>query len=126
MRKFVFCTVCLTGWLGIFNAFAAQKPTAKATRVEPRIIYEISKPETACKDIVLNDPTLRGHQDGGCTVPEDWIGEADVDCAKKQISFTFGFQKFTVQIANRFKKGTVIFDQILKHESTHVSLYRNA
>ena len=124
MRKFVFCTVCLTGWLGIFNAFAAQKPTVKATRVEPRIIYEISKPETACKDIVLNDPTLRGHQDGGCTVPEDWIGEADVDCAKKQISFTFGFQKFTVQIANRFKKGTVIFDQILKHESTHVSLYR--
>ena len=115
----VFLSVCLCA----FPAFA-KKPTVKVLRVKDQIVYKsVPDGQTNCdKDGSVHLVGIE--KAGGCTSPENFVYKVNVNCDKKEISFSFGYSKYLVEIVNRYKKGTIVFDQILKHESTHVRIYQ--
>ena len=81
--------------------------------IEEKITFRISDPLTRC-----------GIGAAGCTVPVSYIPNIQIDCNTGKIILDFSNFEFEVQIVNRYKKGTAQFDHILKHELTHVALYK--
>ena len=47
-----------------------------------------------------------------------------VDCHSNKITLEFGYIEHHVHISDRFEKGTLEFDNVLKHELTHINLYQ--
>ena len=99
---------------------AFGKPSVEIVMPNPKVTFT-KRPTTDCDD----NPILNGSVAAGCTRPH-FVWEVSVDCASEKITLTVGFSKMEVQIREKYyQMGTLSFDQMIKHELTHVSLYRN-
>lgn len=98
------------------HAAQAKKPTITAKKIQPEIEYKIQDNIRKCGSAI---------NAAGCTAPLDWVGDINVSCFNKHIFLSFGFKKYEILIDKKFgKKGSLEFNHVLKHELTHVGLYK--
>ena len=105
------------------SAFAVE-PTVRALKVPSKIVYEfVPDKQTNC-DKSGSVHMVGAEKAAGCTTTGDFEQYVDVNCTNKTIVFGFGWKKFLVEVVDKYKKGTMSFDQIVKHELTHVRLHQ--
>lgn len=98
---------------GFISKPAFCRPEIKITPVDAQIDFETSKNRTNCSGNAV-----------GCTLCQSCFPDLDVDCGSQKITLDFSRFRFLIQIVDKYQKGTPEFDNIVKHELTHVALYK--
>lgn len=115
----------------IVGCFSAGRAAAAPMRAEitgkPKIRYEIV-PKTECrKDREISKNGGSGYgQVSGCTVPLSLDYDISIDCSRKVLKIKLSLD-FVVQIEQWIRElnDKIEFDSVMKHELTHVALYKN-
>ena len=115
----------------IVGCFSAGRAAAAPMRAEitgkPKIRYEIV-PKTECrKDREKSKNGGSGYgQVSGCTVPLSLDYDISIDCSRKVLKIKLSLD-FVVQIEQWIRElnDKIEFDSVMKHELTHVALYKN-
>ena len=115
----------------IVGCFSAGRAAAAPMRAEitgkPKIRYEIV-PKTECrKDREKSKNGGSGYgQVSGCTVPLSLDYDISIDCSRKMLKIKLSLD-FVVQIEQWIRElnDKIEFDSVMKHELTHVALYKN-
>lgn len=115
----------------IVGCFSAGRAAAAPMRAEitgkPKIRYEIV-PKTECrKDREISKNGGAGYgQVSGCTVPLSLDYDISIDCSRKVLKIKLSLD-FVVQIEQWIRElnDKIEFDSVMKHELTHVALYKN-
>lgn len=95
----------------------AARPTLEIARNPPEVEQKltiVSVPLTQC-----------GAAASGCTIPSKRRYGVRTDCLRRRLTVTFDVRGFRIEVVDREKKGTPSFDLVLKHELTHVALWKN-
>ena len=115
----------------IVGCFSAGRAAAAPMRAEitgkPKIRYEIV-PKTECRkdrEKSKNGGSGYGQVSGG-TVPLSLDYDISIDCSRKVLKIKLSLD-FVVQIEQWIRElnDKIEFDSVMKHELTHVALYKN-
>ncbi len=108
---FWFCVVA-------FSVFpVAARPSLEVVRNPPEVEQKlsiVSVPVTQCKSGAV-----------GCTIPVPYSYGISADCAGQRLTLQFDVRGYRIEIVDKLKKETPNFDLTLKHELTHVALWKN-
>ncbi len=126
IKEAVVCAAAL-----IAGCFSAGRAAAAPMRAEitgkPKIRYEIV-PKTECsEDREKNKNGGSGYgRVAGCTVPLSLDYDISIDCSRKVLKIKLSLD-FVVQIEQWIRElnDKIEFDSVMKHELTHVALYKN-
>lgn len=112
----------------VADCFSAGRAEAAPMRAEitgkPEIRYEIV-PKTECRKKREKTNTMGKGRIAGCTIPSLKY-DIGIDCSRKVLKIKLSLN-FVVQIEQWVKElnDKIEFDSVLKHELTHVALYKN-
>ncbi len=89
------------------------RPEIKIIPIETQINFDTSHDGTSCFGNAV-----------GCTLCQSCFPDISINCKTQKVTLDFSHYSFLIQIVRKYQKGTPEFDNIVKHELTHVALYK--
>ena len=125
--KRIFFAFLLTAFSFSADVRAAGR-SSSAERIKPEISVKIDEGEPS---YLFNRKRVPCAHDGhalGCTRVRFYATmagtEITADGALKKLTLEVGLKNVNIELSSDLKKGTCLFDVVLKHESTHLALHR--
>lgn len=128
MKRFLF--VFFAAMTVFFSFSAAAENFLASPPVKPEMSVEIDEgnPNFIYKNKRFRCSHGRVNHGGGCTRVKFYAVMSGAvttsEGALKEIRLKIGLQNVEVEVSSELKKGSCLFDAVLKHELTHLALHR--